>query len=110
MPLQNGNNNSSAKSSSNSSSSNSKTENKSLSLTSKEKSLSNSASTSPLADKLGKDGKLTQQERQRRLDNNLCIFCGCTGHMAKECPKSTSAASKAKARASTAGDDESKKD
>jgi hypothetical protein len=55
----------------------------------------------PLADKLGKDGKLTQQERQRRFDNNLCMFCGGSGHTAKDCNKSTSSASKAKARAAT---------
>ena len=40
-----------------------------------------------LTGKLGKDGKLTPQERQRHLDNSLCLFCGKTGHMAKECPK-----------------------
>ena len=43
-----------------------------------------------LADKLGKDGKLTLQERQRCFDNKLCIFCGGTGHTAKDCPKITS--------------------
>jgi hypothetical protein len=58
-----------------------------------------SGSSSSIADKLGKDGKLTHQERQRRFDNNLCMFCGGAGHTAKECPKSTSSASKAKARA-----------
>ena len=39
-----------------------------------------------LSSKLGKDGKLTQQERQRHLNKNLCLFCGATGHMAKDCP------------------------
>jgi hypothetical protein len=29
-----------------------------------------------LTEKLGKDGKLTQQEHQHRQDNNLCLFCG----------------------------------
>jgi len=51
----------------------------------------------PLAEKLGKDGKLTQDERKRRFDNNLCMFCGGIGHMAKECPKSNSSAAKARA-------------
>lgn len=60
---------------------------------------STSGSSNPLSEKLGKDGKLTQQERQRRFDNNLCLFCGGTGHTAKECPKSSSSAAKAKARA-----------
>jgi len=59
---------------------------------------STSGQSSSIADKLGKDGKLTYQERQRRFDNNLCMFCGGAGHTAKECPKSTSSASKAKAR------------
>src|SRR6266481_580616 len=50
-----------------------------------------------LTSKLGKDGKLTPQERQRRMDKNICLFCGTPGHVAKECPKSTSVASKARA-------------
>ena len=48
-----------------------------------------------LLSKLGKDGKLTCQERQRCLNKNLCLFCGASGHMAKDCPKSTSTAAKA---------------
>jgi Retroviral aspartyl protease len=44
-----------------------------------------------LMDKLGKDGKLTQQECQRRQDNNLCLFCGQDGHRVRECPRSTAA-------------------
>jgi Retrotransposon gag protein/Zinc knuckle len=59
---------------------------------------STSGSSATLPEKLGKDGKLTPQERQRRFDNNLCLFCGGTGHSARDCPKSTSSASKAKAR------------
>ena len=59
---------------------------------------SSSGNTSSLSDKLGKDGKLTPQERQRRFDNNLCLFCGGTGHTATNCPKSSSSAAKAKAR------------
>jgi transposase len=42
-----------------------------------------------LTEKLGKDGKLTQQECQRRQDNNLCLFCGQAGHRVRECPRST---------------------
>ena len=45
--------------------------------------------------KLGKDGKLTQAERQRRFEQNLCLFCSKTGHITKECSKVTSAAAKA---------------
>ena len=54
-----------------------------------------------LSSKLGKDDKLTPQERQHRLDKNLCLFCGASGHMAKDCPKSTSAAAKAHAALTT---------
>jgi len=31
-------------------------------------------------------GPLTPQERQRRIDNNLCLYCGKAGHIAKTCP------------------------
>jgi len=53
-------------------------------------------STTPdLSSKLGKDGKLTPQEHQRHLDNKLCLFCGTAGHIAKDCPKSSSTSAKA---------------
>ena len=55
------------------------------------------AKASPLQDKLGKDRKLTPQERQHRLDNKLCLFCSKDGHMAKDCPKSSSNAVKGRA-------------
>jgi len=59
--------------------------------------LSSSSSNRPdLTNKLGKDGKLTADERKRRLDNNLCMFCGGPSHFADNCPKK---AKKAKARA-----------
>jgi hypothetical protein len=55
------------------------------------------ATRSPeLQGKLGKDGKLTAEERQRRFDNKLCMFCGGTGHLARDCTKRN-----AKARSST---------
>ena len=50
-----------------------------------------------LTRKLGKDGKLTPQERQRHMDNSLCLFCGKMGHIAKECPKSTTITAQARA-------------
>jgi hypothetical protein len=53
-----------------------------------------------LSSKLGQDGKLTAEERKRRMDNRLCLFCGGPGHSARDCNKSTSRA--AKARAATA--------
>ena len=39
-----------------------------------------------LTDKLGKDSKLTAQECQQRLDNELCLLCGKSGHMVHDCP------------------------
>ena len=58
---------------------------------------------SDLASKLGADGRLTQQERQRHMDQNLCLFCGKLSHMAKDCNK----AAVAKARAASAIQDTS---
>src|SRR5882724_5622967 len=53
--------------------------------------------TPDLSLKLRKDRKLTPQERQHRLDNKLCLFCGTSGHITKDCPTSTPASSKARA-------------
>ena len=71
-------------------------------------SANNSAKTS--ADttiKLGKDGKLLPEERQRRIDQGLCLLCGQKGHLVKECPKATSNmsnSSNSKGRAAKASD------
>jgi hypothetical protein len=73
----------------------------------KGKPATSSGNSTSISDKLGKDGKLTPQERQRRFDNHLCMFCGGSGHSAKDCPKSTSSASKAKARAAQVKDKDS---
>ena len=59
-------------------------------------------SAAPRVDLMGKldsQGKLTQQERQRRIDKNLCMFCGGTGHRTDTCPVK---AASAKARTATA--------
>ncbi|KIO00537.1 hypothetical protein M404DRAFT_152594 [Pisolithus tinctorius Marx 270] len=56
----------------------------------------NSNSSKPEPSKLGKDGKLTPEERKHRIDGNLCMFCRGSGHFADKCPKK---ARKAKARA-----------
>lgn len=45
------------------------------------------ANFSENSDILGKNGKLTVQEWQRRFDNNLCLFCGRPDHVANKCPK-----------------------
>jgi len=58
---------------------------------------SSSGSRLDLTNRLGKDGKLTADEHKRCLDNNLCMFCGGTGHFVDNCPKKTK-----KAKACTA--------
>ncbi len=30
---------------------------------------------------------LTRAERQRRQDNNLCLYCGAPGHRVSNCPR-----------------------
>ncbi|KIM54789.1 hypothetical protein SCLCIDRAFT_30840 [Scleroderma citrinum Foug A] len=57
-------------------------------------------------DKLGKDRKLTPDEQKCRFDQGLCMFCGKSSHKAKECPKSGSQATKA--RATTTASSEAK--
>src|SRR6202040_4390867 len=75
-----------------------KSSNQQYSSNNSKKDSKNNAKKNPdLSDKLGKDGKLTQAECTRRFNNNLCLFCGGMGHTAKECPKSSSSATKAKA-------------
>ena len=44
-------------------------------------------SVTPLPSILGPDGRLTQQERQRRMSLGLCLYYGQTGHLARACPK-----------------------
>ena len=43
----------------------------------------------PYADKLGKNGKITDAERARRLKEGLCMYCGGKGHQAADCKKRT---------------------
>jgi len=68
---------------------------------------SSSGSRPDLTNKLGKDRKLTADERKRRLDNNLCMFCRGTGHFADNCPKKTK---KAKAHAAVIAAESGKTD
>ena len=63
---------------------------------------SSTPAKSATSDAVTKDGKLTQQERQHCMTNNLCMYCGGIGHKASECSKSNSSAAKAKGRAAKA--------
>ena len=45
--------------------------------------------------------KLTPEERQRRKEKGLCMFCGAKGHLAKDCRKAAASAS-AKGRSAQA--------
>ena len=49
-------------------------------------------STPDYTSKLGKDGKLTPQERQHHINKNLCLCCGTSSHWATDCPKGQAAA------------------
>ncbi|KAJ8095487.1 hypothetical protein PM082_023257 [Marasmius tenuissimus] len=40
-------------------------------------------------------GPLTAEERQRRKDKNLCMYCGGSGHKANVCPNMSDKAKKA---------------
>jgi len=85
--------------SSNSGQEKSKAGNSSTSASGSSKTTSNQSSSGSrpdLTNKLGKDRKLTADERKWRLEYNLCMFCGGTSHFADNCPKKTK---KAKARA-----------
>jgi hypothetical protein len=62
---------------------------------------SSKKTTKDLSNQLGKDGKLTTDERNRRITNNLCLFCGGTGHRASEC-KTAAKAQAAKVKTESA--------
>ncbi|KAG6326495.1 hypothetical protein ID866_12594 [Astraeus odoratus] len=53
------------------------------------------SSTPDLSGIIGKDGKLTATEHLCCMKNLLCLFCGLPGHLAKDCPRSTSHMEKA---------------
>jgi hypothetical protein len=65
------------------------------------KSVSTSTLAAPnapdLNTKLGKDGKLTAEKRQRHFDKKLCLFCGGPRHSSQDCTKSTSHTAKGRA-------------
>lgn len=47
----------------------------------------NSAPKSKLNVELTKEGHISTTERERRMKNNLCMYCGGGGHVAKDCRK-----------------------
>ena len=49
----------------------------------------------PLANKLGKNGKLTGDERECHIKEGLCLYCGKSGHVAQDCPKALAAKARA---------------
>ncbi|KAF5349640.1 hypothetical protein D9756_003192 [Leucocoprinus leucothites] len=59
-----------------------------------------------ISDKLGKDGKLTPEERKRRIDEDLCLFCGGKGHKVDQCHRKQNRAKIRKADAAPAKDSE----
>jgi hypothetical protein len=58
------------------------------------------AKPNPISELLGPDGKLKPEERKRRMDLNLCLRCGGTGHTVNNCPQTSK--TKPKGRAATA--------
>jgi len=40
-----------------------------------------------LSSKLASNGKLTSDKRKKRLENNLCLYCGAGDHKLDSCPK-----------------------
>jgi len=45
----------------------------------------------PLANKLGKNGKLTRDERECHIKEGLCLYCSKSGHVAQDCLKALAA-------------------
>ena len=48
-----------------------------------------------LSSKLASNGKLTSDERKKRLENNLCLYCGAGDHKLDSCPKGCGASATA---------------
>jgi hypothetical protein len=69
---------------------------------------SGSATKTDLSAKIKSNGKLTQQERQCWMDNNLCLFCGKGGHQATDCNLVKANSSKAHAITMSSVDSKSK--
>src|SRR6266545_4183261 len=106
-----------SKSSTSTSSSNNNKAATTTSQSSTQKTSSSSSSTSspstkaknPHADKLGKNSKLTSEERDRRFKLQLCLFCGLAEHKVTDCP-STKNSTKGKASSTVPADAKSAKE
>ena len=57
-----------------------------------------------LSSKLASNGKLTSDERKKRLENNLCLYCGAGDHKLDSCSKKQTTVSPKGCGASAAAD------
>jgi len=64
----------------------------SLQTLAQSKSSSSSKTKNPNADKLGKNNKLTPEERDHHFKLQLCLFCSNAGHKVTECPSTKNSA------------------
>ena len=63
-----------------------------------------------LSSKLASNGKLTSDECKKRLENNLCLYCGAGDHKLDSCPKKqTMASPKGRGASATASEKPSEK-
>ena len=61
-----------------------------------------SSAANDISKHLGANGKLTEAEKKRRMDNDLCVYCGKPGHKAADCRKAQHNHKDSKARAAKA--------
>jgi len=57
-----------------------------------------------LSSKLASNGKLTSDECKKRLENNLCLYCGAEDHKLDFCPKKQTTVSPKSCSASATAD------
>jgi len=57
-----------------------------------------------LSSKLASNGKLTSDECKKRLENNLCLYCGAGDHKLDSCPKKQTTVSPKGCNASATAD------
>jgi hypothetical protein len=90
-PKKSSNDSSSSGQQSSSSSSSKKKSGKQSSSSSSSSTPSSSSDQRPATDS---SGRITSEERKRRMDNKLCLYCGKEGHGVKNCPVSEAKAKK----------------